>query len=860
MQVINGSDFEQKNVLVGQAGETEGYGVVNDPHLMAMLSTGLYSRPHRTMIQEILFNAWDAHRMANCQDRPIDVYINDVSGLIVRDYGPGIEPKQIHPIYCMYGASTKRDDADQTGGFGLGSKSPYAYTDSFTVTNHYEAKKYMYIMNRVSEENDGGPGRTTVINGIDTDEQGIMVTVPLKSEGDIQRSAEYIRDIVQLSGMKINLHVLDHEMEELRSETVAPGEWKISDEQTGEIWAIYGGVRYKIEEQDDFDLNYKFVSKLARFLGTFYIGFRPGALKPAPHREGLVFNEATNEAIKEQLEIIEEYFRAALVPCVRSCMKNGLMSLKESGVEVPWVGIRWDRMGSYEKLKDMIDSNHPVINSVVNERPSEISDEMWTSMATFIINRTDEVERLVGAEKFAMMKFVVWAKQFPDYKHYKSHFLKKPGTLSKHVQTIHMIEAPRTTKQVIDAWKLAEEVTESTVSLRMSAGATDSWHIISNRRVRPGNRLNERQLSVLKDLVKQPDWESRQKAWADRLFIKQNGEEVNQIWMDKVVIIAQTLGALKDTAWNWQSLFTPKYGTVGNYHNFHRSNFRSDQYGRTDRPIPALIVHKRKGNYEKARQALMAAGYEVLEADAPVVKERPRDETGKEVPVVPRKKPVYPILATYQPDWADWDNEVENPTCYVCVTEHKIRNGYGSEKPDKELLKLVQDRTKRMVILHNSQRAKPLERKKVPEFSDKLHSIVEKICEDQQRVNQMRLYAVLQDESRLPEQLLKLPEVQKFFKVPYLRTKQKEAFLRDMKILKLIEGTYRDQWVKYDTRRMVRDALNNSDQDDSVVLVRSIASKCDLLDTHEIRRFLKDKKPGEVKVFSEKLLRFLRTV
>jgi sensor histidine kinase regulating citrate/malate metabolism len=126
MQVMNGGEFDDKDILVGQAGKTEGFGVTDDPMLMSMLSTGLYANPLRTMLQEIMFNAWDAHRMDNCQDKPIDVYLNETTGLIVRDYGPGIAPKNMRPIYCIYGNSTKRKDDNQTGGFGLGSKSPYA--------------------------------------------------------------------------------------------------------------------------------------------------------------------------------------------------------------------------------------------------------------------------------------------------------------------------------------------------------------------------------------------------------------------------------------------------------------------------------------------------------------------------------------------------------------------------------------------------------------------------------------------------------------------------------------------------------------------------------------------------------------
>lgn len=206
MEVMNSTEFESTDVLVGGAGRVGKHTVNDDPHLMSMLSTSLYANPLRTMIQEVMFNAWDAHRMGNCQDRPIDIYLNNTTGLIVRDYGPGIDPSQIDEIYCTYGASTKRDDPNQTGGFGLGSKSPYAYNDNFMVSNHFDGKKTMYIMRRVHEANDGGPGYDVVVENAKTEEQGLLVTVPLKSESDKQRAYKYLKDLLYLSGIKVNIH------------------------------------------------------------------------------------------------------------------------------------------------------------------------------------------------------------------------------------------------------------------------------------------------------------------------------------------------------------------------------------------------------------------------------------------------------------------------------------------------------------------------------------------------------------------------------------------------------------------------------------------------------------------------------
>ena len=241
MEVMNSAELTQTDILVGQKSTTRSFGVSDDPMLMSMLSTGFYQNPLRTMIQEVMFNAWDAHRMGNCQHRPIDIYINDTTGLIIRDYGPGIEPGEnddnMHDIYCIYGGSTKRGQKNQTGGFGLGSKSPFAYTESFTVTSHFGGMKNMYLISRVSDSNGGKPGMTSLVR-VPTTETGLMVTVPLKA-GHMDRAYEYVKDILFLSGIKAMIHNADEPDEFVDSLTLPAGSYMVDDEhQGGNVWAV----------------------------------------------------------------------------------------------------------------------------------------------------------------------------------------------------------------------------------------------------------------------------------------------------------------------------------------------------------------------------------------------------------------------------------------------------------------------------------------------------------------------------------------------------------------------------------------------------------------------------------------------
>ena len=62
----------------------------------------------------------------------------------IKDFGPGISPDRMSNIFIQYTASTKRDDNVQTGGFGLGAKTPFAYSNSFVIVTVMNGIKYQY--------------------------------------------------------------------------------------------------------------------------------------------------------------------------------------------------------------------------------------------------------------------------------------------------------------------------------------------------------------------------------------------------------------------------------------------------------------------------------------------------------------------------------------------------------------------------------------------------------------------------------------------------------------------------------------------------------------------------------------------
>ena len=130
MQVSNVQDHVTHAVIGGKA--TIEFGISSSAEFFHILSSTLYSDQLLAVVREVMCNAWDAHIHAERTSTPIKVTVSDTE-FKVEDSGFGIPHGDIGLIYGTYGNSTKKNDGQQTGGFGLGCKAPFAYTDHFEV-------------------------------------------------------------------------------------------------------------------------------------------------------------------------------------------------------------------------------------------------------------------------------------------------------------------------------------------------------------------------------------------------------------------------------------------------------------------------------------------------------------------------------------------------------------------------------------------------------------------------------------------------------------------------------------------------------------------------------------------------------
>ena len=171
---------------------TQQFGVSDNKVIFDILRNKLYVNPINAICREISSNCRDANREAGFPDKPIEISIErDFTNLGIagdaaisfKDSGIGIDPTRMSDVFLKYGESSKRNSNDFTGGFGLGAKTPFAYSDSFSIKTicNYNGKriKYFYVAAIDKEEK----GTMYLFREEETAEDtGTIITIPLKRE------------------------------------------------------------------------------------------------------------------------------------------------------------------------------------------------------------------------------------------------------------------------------------------------------------------------------------------------------------------------------------------------------------------------------------------------------------------------------------------------------------------------------------------------------------------------------------------------------------------------------------------------------------------------------------------------------
>jgi hypothetical protein len=115
------------------------------PQMAKLLSSQTYTDKVMAAVREPLSNAYDSQTRAGNMV-PVDLHLPTPlePWFSLRDYGTGMSHEKVLSHMFSYGESDKRDTNTEIGGFAIGAKAFYAYTDICTITSWHDGTVRRY--------------------------------------------------------------------------------------------------------------------------------------------------------------------------------------------------------------------------------------------------------------------------------------------------------------------------------------------------------------------------------------------------------------------------------------------------------------------------------------------------------------------------------------------------------------------------------------------------------------------------------------------------------------------------------------------------------------------------------------------
>jgi hypothetical protein len=282
---------------VGQIGE---FRIRNSAKAFNILSSGLYANKIRAIIRELSCNAVDSHAAAGKTGTPFDVHLpNSLDPTFrIRDYGTGLTHDQVTNIYTTYFESTKTNSNEFIGALGLGSKSPFSYTDNFTVVAIRDGIKGVYT---AFINNEGVPS-IALMSQDETDEpSGVEIKFAVNDRWDFDKFRQEARQVYKYFALRPVVDGTNFSFEDPQYESrdIIPGVHAYSN--TRNSYAIMGNIAYPIDVPNAEST----LGELRGLLGCgLEIHFAIGELDFQASREGLSYIPQTIDSIKQKLEAL----------------------------------------------------------------------------------------------------------------------------------------------------------------------------------------------------------------------------------------------------------------------------------------------------------------------------------------------------------------------------------------------------------------------------------------------------------------------------------------------------------------------------------------------------------------------------
>lgn len=312
-------------VIVSGGGATSQFSIAVNAKAFRVLSDTMYQNKIGSICRELCCNAKDSHVSANNVSVPFIVHIPDSyePWFSVQDFGLGLSPDDIANVFTVYFQSTKDSSNETVGAFGLGAKTPFSYTDQFTVTSVHNGIRRIYSA-FINES--GLPTIVEMAESETTDVNGVEIKMSVKRE-DFQKFRNEVA--TQLRFFKVKPTILNCSgfvWPVLEKDFIIEND-DVSIAKNGsgygasKFFIIQGEVGYPL---DVGQINGKITQENAELVNRLSsnqvcLFFKIGEIGVTASREGVEYNPETLKHIDAKLTAARKKLEAYITAQIANC-------------------------------------------------------------------------------------------------------------------------------------------------------------------------------------------------------------------------------------------------------------------------------------------------------------------------------------------------------------------------------------------------------------------------------------------------------------------------------------------------------------------------------------------------------------
>jgi hypothetical protein len=314
---------EEITIQSGGVKNSQKFGIRNIGFILSILRSKMYRSPIEAICREISSNCIDANRLTGKQNIPIEIKLPNSfnSNIEFKDFGPGIDLNLMEDIFLNYGESSKRLSNEDIGGFGLGAKTPFSYSDVFNITTIAADRVKRTYAAIIDQSQQGELNLLSETSALESESTGTTVSIPIKKE-DFKTFTEAVIKYTKYWSVRPKLSGQTPPPEyPALTELISGSNWKIFDPNTVgsgyndtlNLTVIIAGVPFEIDlgqiKQSDWPQDFwkkygdgygRFDFRRLREIGL-HLYIPNGELTIAASRDSLYFDDETRKKLAQYI-------------------------------------------------------------------------------------------------------------------------------------------------------------------------------------------------------------------------------------------------------------------------------------------------------------------------------------------------------------------------------------------------------------------------------------------------------------------------------------------------------------------------------------------------------------------------------